>query len=342
MENTEFESNNNKIKPEKKKKKKGGYKRSLILVAILLLVLVLKPYYILNEGETAIITYFGKVVNTETSAGLHLKIPLFHQVHRYTAKLLRLDGDPQKILTKEKQYIEVNTTSRWRITDIKKFYKSVKTYQGAFSKLSDILNSSIKNVVSVNSLANVIRSSNMINETPEVEEINIGNENIRIKELVNNEKISYPNIDKGREVLANEILEKTNAQLDEFGIEVVDIIFKQIKYSDELQNSVFNRMIKERNQIAQAYRSEGEGKKAEWLGKLQNEKKTILSKAYAEAEEIKGKADAEAVSIYAKSYGKSPEFYSFWKSIEIYKQSLPQTEKILSTDMEYFKYLYKH
>ncbi len=342
MENTEFESNTNKIKPEKKKKKKGGYKRSLILVAVLLLVLVLKPYYILNEGETAIITYFGKVVNTETNAGLHFKIPLLHTVHKYTAKLLRLDGDPQKILTKEKQFIEVNTTSRWRITDIRKFYESVVTYQGAFSKLSGILNSSVRDVITINSLANVIRSSNIINENKTTESIDLGTENIDIKELTNAEQVSFPNIEKGREALANEILEKTNAQLDEFGIEVIDIIFKQIKYSDELQNSVFNRMIKERNQIAQTYRSIGEGKKAEWLGKLKNEKMTISSTAYKEAEDIKGKADAKAVSIYAKAYGKSPEFYSFWKSIEIYKQSLPQTEKILSTDMEYFKYLYKH
>ncbi len=343
-ENTEFESSaqNNKIKPEKKNSNKNNIKKYLSILIILVLLIILKPYYILNEGETAIVTKFGEVVKTETNAGMHFKMPFIHTVHKYTAKLLRLDGDPQKILTKEKQFIEVNTTSRWRITDIRKFYESVVTYQGAFSKLSGILNSSVRDVITINSLANVIRSSNRINENPTSENLAIGDTNIDIKELTNIESVSFPNIEKGREALAEEILRKTNPQVKEFGIEVIDIIFKQIKYSDELQNSVFNRMIKERNQIAQTYRSIGEGKKAEWLGKLKNEKLTISSKAYDEAEKIKGIADAKAIKIYAEAYGKSPEFYSFWKSIEIYKQSLPETEKILSTDMEYFKYLYKH
>ena len=149
-------------------------------------------------------------------------------------------------------------------------------------------------------------------------------------------------IKKGRETLADEILAKANSQLGEFGLEVVDIIFKGIKYSDELEHSVFSRMIKERNQIAGTFRSTGDGEKLKILGELENEKRTILSQAYAESERIKGAADAKAVAIYAESYGKSPEFYSFWKSMEIYKNSLPETEKVLSTDMEYFQYLYRH
>jgi len=96
-----------------------------------------------------------------------------------------------------------------------------------------------------------------------------------------------------------------------FGIEVVDILPRQIKYSDELTESVYQRMIKERNQIAQAFRAFGEGKKAEWLGKLENEKRTILSSAYAKSESIKGKADAEASKIYANSFGKDPVFSNF-------------------------------
>ncbi len=349
-ENTEFEKDPKDNKIKKQKKKTGGFKGSIFFILILVLLFFFKPFYILNEGETAIVTKFGEVVKTETNAGMHFKMPIIHTVHKYTAKLLRLDGDPQKILTKEKQFIEVDTTSRWRITDIRKFYESVVTYQGAYSRLSDIVDSSVRDVITINSLANIIRNSNIINE--EIKEKSpseeTGNEETSDTEKNNEsltdiqEKIVFIKITKGREMLADEILAKANAQLGEFGIEIIDVIFKQIKYSDELQNSVFNRMIKDRNQIAQTHRSTGEGKKAEWLGKLENEKETILSRAYAESEQIKGAADAKAVAIYANAYGKSPEFYSFWKSIEIYKQSLPQTEKILSTDMEYFKYLYQH
>ena len=328
-----------KIDPVKAKK---TIRFGAVVVFILILVLSVKPFYILNEGQTAIITQFGKIVKAETEAGLHFKIPVLYQVHRYTAKLLRIDGDPQKILTKEKQFIEVNTTSRWRISDIRRFYQSLGTYESAYSRLSDIIDSSVRDIITVNSLNDVVRNTNSINEMVHQEQIGLNTDEVKLEEVTGAEKIVYAAIEKGRDVLAAEILKKANMQLKDFGIEVIDVIFKEIKYSDELQASVYNRMIKERNQIAQTFRSTGEGKKAEWLGKLENEKKSILSKAYSESEKIKGAADAQATAIYAASYGKSPEFYSFWKSLEVYQNALPDTEKILSTDMEYFQYLYKH
>nr|WP_303932993.1 protease modulator HflC [Treponema denticola] len=342
-EDIKFEnpSSKNKIKPEKAKKDKKGFGWISFVVILIILFFFLKPFYILNEGNVAIITKFGAVVKTEKEAGLHFKMPLIHTVNKYTAKLLRLDGDPQKILTLEKQYLRVDTTSRWRIVDVKKFYESLTTYDSAYSRLSDIVDSSVRDIISVNSLADVVRSSNIINESKTTEEFNLENAEVDLGSL-KTEKVNFPVIKKGRETLADEILAKANSQLGEFGLEVVDLIFKGIKYSDELENSVFSRMIKERNQIAGTFRSTGDGEKLKILGELENEKRTILSQAYAESERIKGDADAKAVAIYAESYGKSPEFYSFWKSMEIYKNSLPETEKILSTDMEYFQYLYRH
>jgi len=314
---------------------------SVIIIILVALFSFFQVFYVLEEGEVAIITQFGEVVGTETNAGFHFKLPILHNVNRYTAKLLRLDGDPQKILTKEKQFIEVDTTSRWRISDIKKFYQSLVTYQAAFSRLSDIVDSSVRDIVTVNSLDDIVRSSNIINESSHKEKFDINTDEIKIDQL-SPENITYSKISKGRTMLANEILQKANSQLDEFGIEIIDVIFKQIKYSDELQNSVFSRMVKDRNQIAQTFRSTGEGKKAEWLGRLENEKRSILSKAYSEAEKIKGEADAKAALIYASSYKKDIEFYTFWKSMEIYRKSLPTSDKILSTDMDYFKHLYSY
>jgi membrane protease subunit HflC len=130
------------------------------------------------------------------------------------------------------------------------------------------------------------------------------------------------------------------AIVPQYGIEVLDIVPRQIKYSDELTESVYSRMIKERNQIAQAFRSYGEGKKAEWLGKLENEKRTVLSAAYAKAEITKGEADAKASRVYASAYSKDVSFYDFWRAIESYRQTLPNFSKTLSTDMDYFRYLY--
>lgn len=351
-EYAERESGNAKTKKAKNSKNTLNKIKTVFLFFIIFIGLkILNPFFILEEGKTAIVTQFGKVAKTETEPGLHFKIPLIHKVRKYTVKLLRVDGDPQKIPTAEKQYIEVDTTSRWRITDIKKFYQSLVTYEGAFSRLSDIIDSSVRDIITVSSIYDVVRNSNIINESAGKENLSAETKELYGKDIeetdediknLTNEKISYPKIKKGRETLAEEILAKANSQVGEFGVEIIDVIFKQIKYSNELQNSVFNRMIKDRNQIAQTYRSTGEGKKAEWLGKLENERRTILSGGYSESEKIKGAADAKATAIYANAYKKSPEFYSFWKSIEIYKKSLPKTEKILSTDMEYFKYLYSH
>jgi len=126
----------------------------------------------------------------------------------------------------------------------------------------------------------------------------------------------------------------------EYGIELIDVVTRQIRYSNELTQSVYARMIKERNQIAQAFRSEGEGRKAEWLGKMDNEKRSILSAAYNRAETIRGTADAEAARIYADAYNRDRAFFDFWRAVESYRSTLPKFEKTLSTDMEYFRYLY--
>ena len=126
----------------------------------------------------------------------------------------------------------------------------------------------------------------------------------------------------------------------EYGIELIDIVPRQIKYSDEMTESVYNRMITDRKQVAQAYRSWGEGKKADWLGRLEKDKNTIESEAYRRSEEIMGAADAQAAQIYAHAYSKDPGFYTFWKSMESYKNTVPNFDAAFSTNMDYFKYLY--
>ena len=129
----------------------------------------------------------------------------------------------------------------------------------------------------------------------------------------------------------------------EYGIELIDVVTRQISYSDDLTPSVHARMIRERNQIAQAYRSAGEGSKAEWLGRMDNDKRSILSAAYERSEIIKGDADAIAARIYANAYNQTADrrsFYEFWRAIESYRQTMPNFDKTLTTDMDYFRYLY--
>ena len=311
------------------------------LIALLILFIIFVstgPFYIVNEGKQVVITRFGSIVGTHTEAGLYIKIPFLDKVTTYPKLVLSLDGDEQRIPTKENQFIIVDTTSRWRIADPAKFYESFTTLDNAYNKLSDIIDSSTRTVITQNKLSEIVRSSNIINDIKQ----NDSDEDEDTKEIENlvNENNSNDLILKGRGELCKQMTMEANKLVPEYGIDLIDIVPRQIKYSDELTESVYNRMIKDRNQVAQAYRSRGEGKKAEWLGKLESDKRTIASEAYRKSEEIKGNADAQAAAIYAAAYNKDPEFYTFWKSMESYKTNLKDYPATLSTKMDYFKYMY--
>ncbi|MCF0241037.1 MAG: protease modulator HflC [Treponema sp.] len=321
--------------------RRGKKKLSIIvtIAAIILLALIAQPLYIVSEGDQAVITRLGSLTGTKTEAGLYLKAPFVDKVLYFPKRVLSLDGDPQRIPTKEKQFIIVDTTSRWRITDPAKFYQNFQTLDNAYNKLSDIIDSSTRTVITQNKLSEIVRSTNIINEI-KVEEAT-DEDTKEISDLVNSTTESEEVL-KGRRELCAQMTREANLLMPEYGIELIDIVPRQIKYSDELTSSVYSRMIKERNQVAQAYRSNGEGKKAEWLGKLENKKQTITSEAYKKSEEIKGNADAEAARIYAEAYNKDVEFYTFWKSMESYKKTLKENSATYSTSMDYFDYLYSN
>ena len=308
-----------------------------VIAVLLVLLLFTGPLYIVNEGKQVVITRFGSIVDSHTDAGLYIKMPVLDKVTTYPKLVLSLDGDEQRIPTKENQYIIVDTTSRWRITDPEAFYKNFQTLANSYNKLSDIIDSSCRTVITQNRMSEIVRSSNIINETKEEEQTD--EETIEINNLVNADTTNEV-VTKGRSVLCKQMAEKARAEIAGFGIELIDIVPRQVKYSEELNESVYNSMIKDRNQVAQAYRSLGEGKKAEWLGRLESDKRSIASEAYRKSEEIKGAADAEAARIYAEAYNKDPEFYTFWKSMESYKNNLKDYPATLSTGMDYFDYLY--
>ncbi|MBB5219247.1 MULTISPECIES: protease modulator HflC [Treponema] len=312
------------------------------IAALIILLAVAEPFYVVEEGTQAVVTRFGEVVGSRTKAGLYVKAPFIDSVTEYPRRILSLDGDSARIPTKENQFIVVDTTSRWRIEDPELFYAAFKTLDAAYAKLSDVIDSSTRTIITRNRLSEIVRSSNIINESSDQQaEIAVveGEDSAEIESLVN---VDYENenVVKGRKALCEEMAEEARKMVGEYGIELIDIVPRQIKYSDELTNSVYNRMIKERNQAAQAYRSIGESRKTRLLGKLENEKRTIESEAYRISEETKGKADAEAAAIYTEAYSKDQRFYEFWKSLESYKKTMGKFDSAYSTDMDYFKYLY--
>jgi modulator of FtsH protease HflC len=312
-----------------------------IIVAAVIIVLATGPFFILNEGEQAVVVRFGQIVKTHTAAGLKLRSPFIDIVVKYPKQVMPWDGESQRIQTKENQFIWVDATARWRISDPVKFYESVGSLESAYGKLGDVLDSSVRTVIAGNYLREAVRNSNRIMTSDVKETFQTGDEagSKALADLTQSQ-ITYEKIDKGRSILFAEMLSAVKPIVPQYGIEVIDIIPRQIKYSDELTESVYNRMIKERNQIAQAFRSYGEGQKAELLGKLENDKRSILSEAYTIAETTKGKADAEATKIYSNAYNRDASFFDFWRAIESYRQTLPNFTKTMSTDMDYFKYLY--
>jgi len=267
---------------------------------------------------------------------------LVDTVVKYPKKIMSWDGDAQRIPTKENQFIWVDTTARWRIVDPALFYQSVNTLPNAILRLNDVIDSTIRTVISENFLNEAVRNSNKINNMrvdEQVQNIDSLEDAEQLRNLTRTET-QQESIQIGREVLSQRMLTMAHPFTSEFGIEVIDIVIRQIRYSDDLTQSVYQRMIKERNQIAEAYRSYGQGQQARWVGKTDNDKRSILSQAYAQAEKIKGVADARATQIYAQAYEKDTDFFTLWRTLESYKKTIPNLNKIFSTEMDYFNVLY--
>ena len=314
----------------------------LVIIALLLVVfLLLGPFYILSEGEQAVVTRFGKIVDTQTESGLKFKMPLVDNVVKYSSKLQSWDGEAQRIPTSENQFIWVDATARWYIADPALFYETVGTVSSGLGRLNDIIDSTIRTVISENNLNEAVRSTNQINEINIVEDFQDVDsaEDAQTLQTLTATTTVQQSIEIGREGISNRILEQASAFTDTYGIALEDVIIRQIRYSDDLTESVYERMIKERNQIAEAYRSYGRGQLAEWQGTTERDMNTILSEAEAEAARIRGEADAEASRIYSESYSADPEFFEFYSTMQSYRNTIPAMNKILSTDSEYFKFI---
>ena len=316
----------------------------VVVVVFLVVFILLGPFYILYEGQQAVITRFGALVNAEQESGLKFKMPLIDNVIIYPKKILSWDGAAQRIPTKENQFIWVDTTARWRISDPAKYYETVNTVNNGISRLNDILDSSIRTIISENYLNEAVRNTNQINSIKVEEQTqNLEVESNEDAETLRNLTVTQSRQETiviGRDGLSTKMFNQAKPFTDGFGIELIDIVVRQIRYSDDLTESVYQRMIKERNQIAEAYRSYGRGQLAQWQGKTESEQRQILSAAYATSEKTKGIADARAAEIYAKAYEADPEFFELWRTLESYRKTIPALNKILSTDMQYFDMLY--
>lgn len=303
-----------------------------LIIIILALIVLNSSFYRLYEYEQAIITQFGKPIGgTISDAGLHVKMPFIHKLHRFEERILTWDGSANEIPTADKKYIWLDTTARWRITDPLKFYQSVGNEAGIMTRLDDIVDSASRDIVSSHKLIDVVRNSNEIIGRMAEDEILSERDG-------DTEKMEM--ISQGRDSLRMMILNKASELVPQYGIVLIDVQIKRLNYVDEVREKVYERMTSERQRIVAKLRSEGQGRRAEIKGKKERELKRIQSEAYRKAQSIKGKADAEATAIYAESYGKNPEFYSFLKTLDIYGGTVGKNSRmIMTTDSEIYKYL---
>ena len=315
-----------------------------IVALITLLIFGVSSIFILNEGRQAIITQFGRPIGKPyTQAGLYFKAPFLQEVRYVDKRILSWDGYPNQIPTRDKKYIKVDTTARWRVVDALKFIQTVRNETGAKSRLDAILDSATRDVISNHNLVEAVRNSNSILEKIEKKRNEIQEKKKKglpvLEEGVSGE---IEKINIGRARLREMIAQSVHKKLIPFGIQLVDLQLKRISYEKSVEKKVYERMISERQRIAQKIRSIGQGEKAKIEGRLTRDLQKIKSEAYRETQIIKGKAEAKATVIYAKSLSQSEGFYDFIKSMEVYKKSFHgRTKFILSSDSEFLKYLQK-
>ena len=317
-----------------------GVGLTLVLIVVGF-VLTSSSLYILQEWEQAIITQFGKPVESVTEAGLHFKIPFIRKVRRMDKRILNWDGDPNRIPTKDKKYIHVDTTARWRITDPLLLLQTVQSENGALARLDSILDSVTRDTISNHNLVEAVRNTNAI-----LDKVKARLEKAKKGELAPGDEEEVTGeiapVSMGREKLSAIIVERAAKELTQFGIELIDVQLRRIAYEESVEAKVYERMISERKRIAQKIRSIGLGKKAEINGKISRDLQGIESAAYRKEQEIKGEAEAIAIKIYGRAMNADPVFYEFLRRLEACKKAIPEgTKLILSTDSEFLKVLQK-
>jgi membrane protease subunit HflC len=303
----------------------------IVFIAIGMIVVFLSAF-VVDETEQVVVTQFGRVIGEPISEpGLRFRIPFIQHVNYFPKNLLQWDGSPGQIPTRDKTFIWVEAFARWKIVDPVKFFQTVNNVAGAISRLEDIIDPAVRNFITSYPLIEAVRLTNR--------ELDLLEEGIEAEDLQHDPKV-FSRISTGRARITEGILAQAQPKVDQFGIELVDVKIRRINYVEEVQKTVFDRMIAERKQIAEKFRSEGRGEAQKILGDKERDLKEIISNAYRRSEEIKGKADAEAIIIYADAHGLDPEFYSFLKTLEIYTQALDDKNSVIfSTESEFFKYL---
>ncbi|MCC5788925.1 MAG: protease modulator HflC [Opitutales bacterium] len=322
------------------------------VLVLLLLVLAFFSLYTVREWEQAVVTQFGEVVGEPvTEAGLKFKLP-YHKVQIYDKRLLRWDGSRTDAITRDRKQVEIDVSARWRIVDARRFRESVTTESQAHNRISSNIDGAVRDQIANVSLYEVIRSSNRIleadtdiadtldaDEMDDIDVEEIATLGADLDELDTDVEGNYL---AGRPVVIERILEDARDRLAQMnlGIELEDVLIKQLNYHEDVEETVFAQMNAELSKISAGIRSAGRRLAEERLGEMERDLASISSSAQERAQRIRGRAEATAIEIYAEAYNRDPKFYQFIRTLESYEKILGENSSlVLSTDSPLYELL---
>ena len=276
----------------------------LFVVIGLVVVAAGLSLFTVNERELAIKLQLGKVVEANYEPGLHFKIPVVQNVHKFPRRILTIEDSPDRVFTAEKKALKVDFFVKWRVVDPVRFYTSTG---GSLLFADDRLGEIIKNAVVTEFGKRSVRQA----------------------------------ISAERAELMRDMLVTATTTAEDLGVELIDFRVKQVELMDEVKNAVYAQMKAERARVAAELRAEGRADAERIEAEADRQRTIILADANRDAEKIRGEGDARAAEIYANAYNKDPEFYAFYRSINAYKQSMGQPNDLLVIDPnnEFFRYL---
>jgi membrane protease subunit HflC len=278
---------------------------NVLIAAVAALILLSMTVFVVDQRQNAIVFQLGEVVSVKTEPGLNFKVPLMQNVRFFDSRILTLDaGEPERFITAEKKNVMVDSFIKWRIVDVKQYYISVGgDEERAKTRLLQTVNSSMREEFGKRT----------------------------IHEVVSGER------DQIMEVLRT----KTDSDARKIGVEVLDVRLKRVDFPLEISDSVYRRMDAERKRVANELRASGAAEGEKIKANADKQREVILAEAYREAQKTKGEGDAKATALYAAAFGRNPEFYSFYRSLEAYKQSFKDKNDVMVIDpsSEFFKYL---
>jgi membrane protease subunit HflC len=271
----------------------------------LALILLSLSLFIVDQRQTVIVFQLGEMVSVKTQPGLYFKVPLLQNVRYFDSRILTLDtAEPERFITAEKKNVLVDSFVKWRIVDVKQFYISVGGDEmRANTRLMQTVNSSMREEFGKRT----------------------------IHEVVSGE----------REEIMTVLRNKTDADARKIGVQVLDVRLKRVDFPSEISDSVYRRMDAERKRVANELRASGAADGEKIKADADKQREVILAEAYRDAQSTKGEGDAKASSIYAAAFGRNAEFYSFYRSLEAYKQSFKNKSDVMVMDPSsaFFKYL---